>query len=134
MSKIDGIHKQHMNRRHALAVGLAGATFAICIINALGNVAVVFKVGPTPVFSLVAMALAAGAFIVSWKQRSLLVAGLLSLSGIIFMIPALNAMGYSFAAIVFPGPILGIIFGIVIFGLGVANAIIAAKTVITVPK
>ena len=122
------------NSKHKLAAGLAAATVAICIVNALGNVAVTFKVGPTPVFSIVAMALAAAAFIVSWKQRSLLVAGLLSASGIIFMIPALIAMGYSFVAITFPGPILGVIFGFVIFGLGVAKGVIAAKTVKAIPK
>ena len=69
--------------KHTLALGLAAATVAICIVNALGDVAVTLKVGPTPVFSIVAMALAAGAFVVSCKQRSLLVAGLLSASGII---------------------------------------------------
>ena len=122
------------NLKHTLAVGLSAATVGICIVNAFGNVAVTFKVGPTPVFSIVAMALAAGAFIVSWKQRSLLVAGLLSASGIIFMIPALNAMGYSFAAITFPGPILGVIIGIVIFGLGVAKVVMAAKTVKAIPQ
>ena len=122
------------NLKHTLAVGLSAATVGICIVNAFGNVAVTFKVGPTPVFSIVAMALAAGAFIVSWKQRSLLVAGLLSASGIIFMIPALNAMRYSFTAITFPGPILGVIIGIVIFGLGVAKVVMAAKTVKAIPQ
>lgn len=122
------------NLKHTLALGLAAATVATCIVNALGNVAVTFKVGPTPVFSIVAMALAAGAFVVSWMQRSLLVSGLLSASGIIFMIPALNAMEYSFAVITFPGPILGVILGIVIFGIGVAKGIMAAKTLKAIPK
>jgi hypothetical protein len=114
------------NSKLALAVGLAAATLALCLINAVGNVALVMKVGPAPVFSLAAMALAAAAFAVSWKIRSYVLAGLLSASGIIFMVPALNAMGYSFEVIIFPGPILGIIFGLAILGLGVAKGIKAA--------
>jgi hypothetical protein len=111
-----------------LGVGLAMATLALCIVNATGNVALVTKVGPTPVLSLAAMALSAAAFVVSWRQKSYLVAGLLAASGIIFMIPALSAMGYSLSVIVFPGPILGVIFGLVIFGLGVAMGIRSART------
>ena len=119
--------------RYVLAVGLAAATLALVVINAIGNVAVVLKVGPTPVLSLAAIGLATAAFVMSWKQRSFLVAGLLVASGIIFMVPALNAMGYSFAVIVFPGPILGVIFGLVIFGLGVAKGIRTARAVTVAP-
>lgn len=106
--------------RRKLAIGLASATFAVCVINAVGNVAVLLKAGPTPVLSIAAMVLAAATFVIAWNQRSLFVAGLLTVSGIVFMLPALGAMGYSFAFIVFPGPILGVIFGLVIFGLGLA--------------
>jgi hypothetical protein len=42
------------------------------------------------------------------------------------MIPAIIATGY-FAVIVLPGPILGVIFGLVIFGFGVAKGIRMAK-------
>jgi hypothetical protein len=38
------------------------------------------------------------------------------------MIPGLIATGY-FAVIVFPGPIYGVIYGLSIFGLGVAKGI-----------
>jgi hypothetical protein len=54
------------------------------------------------------------------------VAGLLAASGIILMIPAIIATGY-FVVIVFPGPILGVIFGLVIFGLSVAKGIRTAR-------
>ncbi|HET6779794.1 MAG TPA: hypothetical protein VFH09_01380 [Nitrososphaera sp.] len=73
-----------------------------------------------------AIALSVAALVVSWKQRSFVVAGLLAASGIILMIPAIIATGY-FAVIVFPGPILGVIFGLVIFGLGVAKGIRTAS-------
>jgi hypothetical protein len=117
------------NLKLVIGIGLAAATLAVVLINAVGNVALVTKVGPTPVFSLAAMALSTAAFVVSWKQRSYLVAGLLAASGIIFMVPALNAMGYSLEVIVFPGPILGVIFGLVIFGLGVAKGIRTVRAV-----
>ena len=108
------------NLKFVLGVGLAAATLVLCFINAVGT---------TPVLSLVAIVLASAAFIVSWKIRSYLVAGLLAASGIIFMVPALNAMGYSFEVIVFPGPILGIIFGLAIFGLGITIGIRSARTI-----
>jgi hypothetical protein len=122
------------NSRHIVAVGLAAATLLACLINAVGNVAVTLKVGPTPVLSLTAMVLAAAAFVVSWKQRSYLVPSILAASGIIFMIPALSAMGYSLSVIVFPGPVLGLILGLVIFGLGVARAITTANTKVALAK
>jgi hypothetical protein len=59
------------------------------------------------------------------------VAGLLSASGIIFMISAIVATGF-FAAIVFPGPILGVIIGLGILGLGVAKGIRTARAVTAV--
>src|SRR5919197_4244961 len=117
------------NLKLVIGIGLAAATLAVVLINAVGNVALVTKVGPTPVFSLAAMALSTAAFVVSWKLRSYLVAGLLAASGIIFMVPALNAMGYSLEVSVFPGPILGVIFGLVIFGLGVAKGIRTVRAV-----
>ena len=122
------------NTRLAIGVGLAAATLAVCIVNASGNISLIFKVGPTPILSLAAMALAAAAFVVTWKQRSSVVAGFLAVSGIVFMIPALSAMGYSFATIVFPGPILGVIFGLVILVLGVAKGVTARRTVEAVPS
>ena len=117
------------NLKFVLGVGLAAATLVLCFVNAVGNVALITKVGPTPVLSLVAIVLASAAFIVSWKIRSYLVAGLLAASGIMFMVPALNAMGYSFEVIVFPGPVLGIIFGLAIFGLGITIGIRSARTI-----
>src|SRR5919206_1847797 len=116
------------NPKFALAVGLAAATLALCFINAVGNVALITKVGPTPVLSLVAIVLAFAAFAASWKMRSYIVAGLLAASGVIFMMPALSAMGYSFEVIVFPGPILGIIFGLAILGLGVLKGVKSARS------
>jgi hypothetical protein len=79
-----------------------------------------------PVVPIIAVALATAAFVVSWKDRSYLVAGLLAASGIIFMATSMIATDF-FAVIAFPGPILGVIFGLGILGLGVAKGIRTAR-------
>jgi hypothetical protein len=48
------------------------------------------------------------------------VAGLFATSGVLFMVPAIIATGY-FSVIVVLGPILAVIIGMGIFGLGVAK-------------
>ena len=114
------------NTKLSLAVGLSAATLALVLTNVLGGPALLQSAGLAAVVVMSAIALAAGAYALSRKQRSYPVAGLLALSGIILMIPAIIATGY-FTVIVFPGPILGIIFGLVIFGLGVAKGICSAR-------
>jgi hypothetical protein len=109
-----------------LAVGLSAATLALVLTNVLGGPALLRSVGLAAAVVIGAIALAAGAYALSRKQRSYAVAGLLALSGIILMIPAIIATGY-FTVIIFPGPILGIIFGLVILGLGVAKGISSAR-------
>lgn len=115
------------NKKYSLALGLAITTLALVSINVFGNIALILKAGPTPVLSIAAIILAAATFVVTWKQRSRLVPGILAVSGLIFMVPAFAAMGYSFQLIIFPGPILGVIFGLVIIGLGVWKAISNAR-------
>ena len=115
-----------MNKKLALAVGLSAAALALVLTNVLGGPALLRSAGLAAAVVISAIALAAGAYALSRKQRSYQVAGLLALSGIILMIPAIIATGY-FTVIVFPGPILGIIFGLVILGLGVAKGISSAR-------
>ncbi|MGH9992561.1 MAG: hypothetical protein ACREAZ_07955 [Nitrososphaera sp.] len=112
-------------KRAVLAVGLSAATLALVLTNAVGG-ALLLQAGLAPVFGISAIFLSVGAFVLSLKQGSFLVAGLLASSGVIFMIPALIATGY-FAVIVFPGPILGVIFGLGMFGLGLAKGIGSAR-------
>jgi pilus assembly protein TadC len=109
------------NLKLALAVGLATATLAFVLTNVLGGPAYLGDVD-----DISAIASAVAAFVISQKQRSYLVAGLLAASGIIFMVPALIATGY-LAVIVLPGPILGVISGLGILGLGVAKGIRTAR-------
>jgi len=86
-----------------------------------------------PMVGTIALVLGVAAFAVSWKQRSFLVAGLLAASGVIWMMPGLIATGY-LTAIAFPGPILGFISGLAIFGLGVAKGFGTAKTALVTAR
>jgi hypothetical protein len=97
--------------------------------NILGNPATLPAGGLAVIVVTSAIALAAAAFVVSWKQRSFLVAGLLAASGIILMILPLANMNF-----VIPGPIIGVIVGLVILGLGVAKGIRTARAVTVAPR
>jgi hypothetical protein len=119
------------NSKLLLAVGLAGATFALVLANTVSGV--VLRTGLVSELGLGAIPLAVGAFAVSWNQRSFLVAGLLAASGIIGMIPGLIATGY-LSVIMFPGPIYGVIYGLGIFGLGVAKGVRTAKTALIIAR
>jgi hypothetical protein len=116
------------NSKVILAVGLAAAAFALVLANTVGGV--VLRTGLVPVLGIGAVPLAAAALIVSWNQRSILVAGLLVATGIIGMIPGLIATGY-LAVIVFPGPIYGVLYGLGLLGLGVAKSIRMTRTTTT---
>jgi hypothetical protein len=117
------------NSKLILAVGLAAATLVVFLAVTLSGGALRAGLAPWP--GMGAIVLATVAFVVSWKQRSFLVAGLLAASGIILMIPGLIATGY-LSVIVFPGPILGVIFGLIIFGLGIAKGIRTARSIAVV--
>ena len=68
-----------------------------------------------PVVPIAVLGLATAVFVISRRQRSFLVRGLLAISGILLMIPSLIATGY-FSVIVVPGPILRVIIGMGISG------------------
>jgi hypothetical protein len=76
---------------------------------------------------LIALALSAAAFIVSWGQRSYIVAGLLIPAGILYTVHLAPFLG-DHSIIAFPGPVVGLFFGHVILGLGLAKGIGSAKT------
>lgn len=126
------------NSKHILSVGLAAASLIAVLFFFAGSMLVlqpslavlaaqiglVPGAGPAwfvPVVPISALVLAIGAFVVSWKHRSYLVGGLLAVSGIIFTVSALVATGF-FAVIAVPGPVLGVVIGLGIFGLGVAKS------------
>jgi hypothetical protein len=103
--------------------------FGIIGNNILGSPAGLAAGGLAAVVVYSVIALAAAAFVVSWKQRSFVVAGLLAASGIVLIILPLSNMNF-----VFPGPIIGIVVGLAIFGLGVTKGIKTSRTVKLAPK
>lgn len=123
------------NSKLVLAVTLAAAALALVLTNVIGGPALLQSAGLAAVLGISAIVLAAAAFVVSWNQRSFLVAGLLAVSGIIYMVPPLIALAnVNFAVIVIPGPILGFISGLAIFGLGVAKGLRTAKAAIVIAR
>jgi len=113
------------DKKLLVGVVFAAAALAFILTNVLGGPAFLGDVD-----DLSAIAFAAAAFVVSWKQRSYLVAGLLIAGGIVFMIPAIIATEY-LSVIVMPGPILGIISGLGILGLGIVKTIRTARALVT---
>jgi hypothetical protein len=91
--------------------------------NVLGSPKTLPAGGLAAVVVMGVIPLSAAAFVLSWKQRSYLVAGLLAASGIILMILPLANMN-----LLFPGPIIGVIVGLGILGLGVAKGIRTSRT------
>jgi hypothetical protein len=108
------------NSKLVLATGLAAATLVVFLtVTASGGA---LRAGLAPWPGIGAILMAAAAFVVSWKHSSVLVAGLLAASGLTGIIAGMINTGF-FAVIIFPGPILGVIIGVVILGLGVAKGI-----------
>jgi hypothetical protein len=129
-----------------LSVGLAAATLVLALLFFAGSMllnepwfaAQVAQTGLTlesfvAVFTISIIALSIGAFVISWNQRSFLGAGLLAASGVIFMIHPLTIfimhfmkhpqMATGHSAVIPGGPILVVIFGLGILGLGVVKGI-----------
>jgi hypothetical protein len=122
------------NSKLVIGVVLAAAALALVLPNLAGGIAVLGLAAGTAL-NISSLALSAVAFAVSWKQRSYLIAGLLAASGAIYMIPGLVALAsINFAVIVFPGPILGVIFGLAVLGLGAAKGIRTARAVTVAPQ
>lgn len=91
--------------------------------NVLGGPAGMAAAGFAAVVVMGVIPLAAAAFAVSWKQRSFVMAGLLAASGAILVILPLANMNF-----VFPGPVIGVVVGLGILGLGVAKGTRTARS------
>ena len=147
----------NMKLQRRLSVGLAAATLVVALLFFAGSVllnepwfaAQVAQTGLTlesfvAVFAISAIVLSTGAFVISWKQRSFLGAGLLAASGVIIMIHPLTifmghfmthphmATGHS-AGIPW-GPILVVILGLGILGLGIAKGIRTVRTAVVAAR
>ncbi len=111
--------------RKVVAAVLAGAALALALTNAVAGIAVLIA-GLAVVLGISTIALSVAAFVLSLRLRSYIVAGLLVATGVMGMIPGWIALG-NFTVIAFPGPILGVIFGLAILGLGIATGIGTVK-------
>jgi hypothetical protein len=107
------------NSKLRLAQGLAIAATIAILINTFGGLP------PTPVrllFAVTGVLLAAAAFGVSWGQKSVIISALLLISGTLVTVNAIIATR-SFSILVFPGPIIGVILGLVLLTLGIAKSL-----------
>ena len=121
------------NTKLVLAVSLAAAALAFVLLNLFDGIAVL-GLGVGIALNVSSLGLSAAAFAVSWKGRSYLVTGLLGMIGAIYMVPGLQALtSINFAVIVIPGPILGVIFGLVIEGLAAAKGIKTSRALTVNP-
>ena len=115
------------NSKLRLAQGLAIAATVAILINTFGGLQ------PTPVrllFAVTGVLLAAAAFGVSWGQKSVLISALLLISGTLVTVNAIIATR-NFSILVFPGPIIGVILGLVLLALGIAKSLSTATKIRT---
>jgi len=115
------------NSKLRLAQGLAIAATIAILINTFGGLP------PTPVrllFAVTGVLLAAAAFGVSWGQKSVLISALLLISGTLVTVNAIIA-ARNFSILVFPGPIIGVILGLVLLALGIAKSLSTATKIRT---
>jgi hypothetical protein len=110
--------------RIAIAVGLAATTFAVFIATIAMGGALQAGLAPWPGIGVAVMSI--GAFAVPRERRSLVVAGLLAASGVVGVGYALVRTEFLTSAS-FPGPIFGLILGLPILALGVAEGIGARR-------
>lgn len=132
------------NPRLVIAVVLAGIALALAVFGTFGDnkmtgmqtgmgghasLAATHFAGlsGSHVPGLVALALSAAAFGISWNQKSYLVAGLLVATGILYTMH-LALFLWDHSVITFPGPVVGLFIGHVIVALGVAKGIGWART------
>ena len=107
-----------------LAVGLAAAALVVfVVVIAMGGA---LRAGLAPWPGIAVAVLVTAAFAVSAERRSLVVAGLLAASGVVGVVYGLIRTDFLMASS-FPGPIFGIILGLPILGLAVAEAVGAIR-------
>ena len=107
-----------------LAAGLAAATLVVfVVVIAMGGA---LRAGLAPWPGIGVAVLATAAFAVSGERRSFVVAGLLAASGVVGVGYGLIRTDFLMASS-FPGPIFGIILGLPILGLAVAEAVGATR-------
>lgn len=122
-SQMQGMSESEMQRMQQ------GGMLGILGNNMLGSPATMPAAGLAAVVLMGVIPLATAAFVISWKQRSYLIAGLLATSGITLMILPLANLNF-----MIPGPIIGVVVGLGILGLGVAKVIRTARAITVAPR
>lgn len=127
------------NPRLVIATVLAGVAFALAVFGMVGANTIAGMSGHSSLAmshfgglsgshipGLIALASSIGAFIVSWRLRSYLVAGLLIGAGILYSIHLGPFLGDHGVVAVY-GPIIGVLSGHVMIALGVVKALGAVR-------
>lgn len=112
------------NTKFALSAGLASVALVLFLATIAAGGALQAGLAPWPGIGVIV--LTAASFALSWRRRSFLLAGLLAATGAVGLIYGLIVTEL-FAVIVFPGPIIGVIIGIGVLGLGIAKSVEAAR-------
>ncbi|MDQ4067074.1 MAG: hypothetical protein M3114_05760 [Thermoproteota archaeon] len=110
-----------------IAQGLAILASIAVLINTLNTVVGLFFLPFDTqtagiMFGLTGILLSIGAFAISWGQKSVLISGLLLVTGILITLGGIAGTGY-FAVIVFPGPIIGVFLGLAVIGMGIVKSV-----------
>jgi hypothetical protein len=129
------------NPRIVIATILSGVAFALALFGMVGeNSMTGMQAGHASMAAshfaglsgshvpgLIALGSSVAAFVISWRQKSYLVSGLLIGAGILYAIHLGPFLGdHSVIALI--GPLTGLLFGHVILALGVAKAVGSART------
>jgi hypothetical protein len=129
------------NPRLVVATILSGVAFALALFGMIGeNSMTGMQAGHASMAAshfaglsgshvpgLIALGSSVAAFVISWRQKSYLVSGLLIGAGILYAIHLGPFLGdHSVIALI--GPLTGLLFGHVILALGVAKAVGSART------
>ena len=131
------------NPRLVIATILSGVAFALALFGMIGEDSITGMqtmpghaslaashfagLSGSHVPGLIALGSSVAAFVISWRQKSYLVSGLLIGAGILYAIHLGPFLG-DHSVIAFIGPVTGLFFGHVILALGVAKAVGSART------
>jgi hypothetical protein len=122
------------NSKLVIAKSLAGAAFILALVDAVWS----RQLSASRcrhrgiIFGLSTIAFSTTVFFISLRQRSLLVSALLISSGIVITIHGVIETR-NLVVIYFPGPILGVMFGLCVLALGIAKSIKAGMLIMSTP-